>query len=275
MAASIQPSTTRKQQVIDLLKSIESGAPGPVAVINPKKYIQHNLAAADGLAGFGELLKQLPPGSAKVNTRRVLQDGDFVFAHTEYDFFGPKIGFDIFRFEGRPRSSSTGTTFRRRRRRTASGRTMIDGPTEIDRSRPDRRRTRRSFGTSSTTSSSTAVWRRSTGYFDGDNVHAAQSRSSATALSGLGTPRVEWPRPAITEVRARPRGARRRQLRARRQRRHVRAASPRRSTTCSASRTARSPSTGTPSKRFRPVRNGRTRMASSASRQVPVPDEPP
>jgi predicted SnoaL-like aldol condensation-catalyzing enzyme len=30
---------------------------------------------------------------------RVFQDGDFVFAHTEYDFFGPKIGFDIFRFE--------------------------------------------------------------------------------------------------------------------------------------------------------------------------------
>jgi hypothetical protein len=30
---------------------------------------------------------------------RVFQDSDFVFAHTEYDFFGPKIGFDIFRFE--------------------------------------------------------------------------------------------------------------------------------------------------------------------------------
>ena len=30
---------------------------------------------------------------------RVFQDRDFVFARTEYDFFGPKIGFDIFRFE--------------------------------------------------------------------------------------------------------------------------------------------------------------------------------
>jgi predicted SnoaL-like aldol condensation-catalyzing enzyme len=35
-----------------------------------------------------------------VNTIRVFQDSDFVFAHTEYNFFGPKIGFDIFRFEG-------------------------------------------------------------------------------------------------------------------------------------------------------------------------------
>ena len=45
------------------------------------------------------MLAQLPKGSARVNTVRVFEDGDFVFAHTEYDFFGPKIGFDIFRFE--------------------------------------------------------------------------------------------------------------------------------------------------------------------------------
>lgn len=92
--------TTREQQVADLLKSIETGAREPIAVINPDKYIQHNLAAADGLAGFGALMQQLPPGSARANTVRVFEDGDFVFAHTEYDFFGPKIGFDIFRFEG-------------------------------------------------------------------------------------------------------------------------------------------------------------------------------
>ena len=35
VAASMQSSSTSKQQVIDLLKSIETGAPGPVAVINP------------------------------------------------------------------------------------------------------------------------------------------------------------------------------------------------------------------------------------------------
>ena len=62
-----------------------------------KKYIQHNLAVADGLEGVGTLLKQLPPNSAKVKTVRVFRDGDFVFTHT--DFFGPKVGFDVFRFE--------------------------------------------------------------------------------------------------------------------------------------------------------------------------------
>ena len=90
---------TAKEQVIQLLKSIETGEQAPVGYINAEKYIQHNLNVGDGLSGFGAVLQQLPKGSAKVNTVRVLQDGDFVITHTEYDFFGPKIGFDIFRFE--------------------------------------------------------------------------------------------------------------------------------------------------------------------------------
>lgn len=88
-----------KQKVVDLLKSIETGAAGPVAYINADKYIQHNLDVEDGLAGFGKLLQQLPPNSAKVNTVRVFEDGDYVVAHTEYNFFGLKAGIDIFRFE--------------------------------------------------------------------------------------------------------------------------------------------------------------------------------
>jgi len=35
----------QKQQVRDLLKAIESGDRSPMAVINPIKYVQHNLAA--------------------------------------------------------------------------------------------------------------------------------------------------------------------------------------------------------------------------------------
>ena len=91
--------TTQEQQVVALLKAIETGATEPVGFINPAKYMQHNLAVGDGLAGFGAVLAALPKGSAKANTVRVFEDGDFVVAHTEYKFFGPKIGFDIFRFE--------------------------------------------------------------------------------------------------------------------------------------------------------------------------------
>ncbi|HEY0705250.1 MAG TPA: nuclear transport factor 2 family protein [Polyangia bacterium] len=122
---------TQKQQVRDLLKSIETGAPGPVAVINPNKYIQHNLGVADGLAGFGALLQQLPPGSARVSTERVFQDGEFVFAHTDYNFFGPKIGFDVFRFEAGKIVEHWDNLQEKPAQPNPSGRSMIDGATEV------------------------------------------------------------------------------------------------------------------------------------------------
>lgn len=120
--------TPREQQVANLLKSIETGDPAPAAVIHPAKYIQHNLAVADGLDGFAAVLAQLPPGSARVNTVRVFEDGDFVFAHTDYDFFGPKIGFDIFRFED-GRIVEHWDNLQETAPPNPSGRTMIDGPT--------------------------------------------------------------------------------------------------------------------------------------------------
>ena len=90
-----------EQMVVEELKAIETGAQEPVAYINAESYTQHNLGVADGLAGFGAALAQLAdyPEKAKVNTVRVFADGDYVVAHTDYNFFGPKIGFDIFRFE--------------------------------------------------------------------------------------------------------------------------------------------------------------------------------
>jgi predicted SnoaL-like aldol condensation-catalyzing enzyme len=91
--------TDHKQQVVELLKSIETGDGKPLLYINPNKYIQHNLTVGDGLAGVTALFQSLPKGSTKVNTVRVFEDGDLVFTHTDYNFFGPKVGFDIFRFE--------------------------------------------------------------------------------------------------------------------------------------------------------------------------------
>jgi predicted SnoaL-like aldol condensation-catalyzing enzyme len=118
-----------KQTVLDLLESIESGDPRPATAIHPERYIQHNLAVADGLAGFGALLAQLPQGSARVDTRRVFADGDYVFAHTAYDFFGPKIGFDVFRFEQGKIVEHWDNLQQTPAMPNPSGRTMIDGPT--------------------------------------------------------------------------------------------------------------------------------------------------
>lgn len=130
-----QPAPARPasptQQVVALLKSIETGDPGPAAVIDPRKYIQHNLAVGDGLAGFGAVLAQLPKGSARVRTVRVFQDGDHVVAHTEYDFFGPKIGFDVFRFEQGRIVEHWDNLQETPAAPNPAGHTMIDGPAVV------------------------------------------------------------------------------------------------------------------------------------------------
>jgi predicted SnoaL-like aldol condensation-catalyzing enzyme len=121
-------SNDYKQQVAELLKSIETGDPKPLTYINPDKYIQHNLAVADGPAGVRALLQSLPKGSARVNTMRILRDGDFVIAHTDYNFFGPKIGFDIFRFEDGKIVEHWDNLQETASKPSPSGHTMIDGP---------------------------------------------------------------------------------------------------------------------------------------------------
>ena len=125
-----QMKTNPKQQTVVLLKAIETGEAAPVAVIDPARYTQHNLGAADGLAGFGALLQALPPGSARVKTVRAFQDGDFVFTHTDYDFFGPKVGFDIFRFQDGKIVEHWDNLQETPAQPNPSRHTMLDGPTE-------------------------------------------------------------------------------------------------------------------------------------------------
>lgn len=95
----IKMELTNKEKVVALLNSFNTGDKTPISYINPEKYIQHNLAVGDGLAGFGEVIKHAPPQGFKANVVRAFEDGNYVFTHTEYDFFGPKAAFDIFRFE--------------------------------------------------------------------------------------------------------------------------------------------------------------------------------
>lgn len=121
---------TKKEQVVELLHSIENGNKNPIGYINPNKYIQHNLAVKDGLAGFGEVIAQLPKESAKAKVIRVFQDGDYIFAHTKYNFFGPKAGFDIFKFE-EGKIVEHWDNLQEIVEKTASGRSQFDGAIEV------------------------------------------------------------------------------------------------------------------------------------------------
>ena len=90
---------SNKEKAAALLTSLETGDQTPISYINPNKYIQHNLAVGDGLAGFGEVMKYAPEGGFKAKVVRSFEDDNYTFSHTIYDFFGPKVGFDIFKFE--------------------------------------------------------------------------------------------------------------------------------------------------------------------------------
>lgn len=122
--------TTEKEKAAALVESIENGSKEPISYINANKYIQHNLDVADGLSGFGAVLANPPEGGFKAKVLRSFQDGDYAFSHTKYDFFGPKAGFDIFRYED-GKIVEHWDNLSPITPPNPSGRTQFDGTTEI------------------------------------------------------------------------------------------------------------------------------------------------
>ena len=119
-----------KERIRQLLKGIETGDPKAVRFVNEDKCIQHNPQTHEGSEGLAALFKRLSRTSPRVNVARVFEDGDFVFAHTEYDFARRNIGFEIFRFESH-RAVEHWDNIQKRLGPNSSGHTMVDGPTEV------------------------------------------------------------------------------------------------------------------------------------------------
>ncbi len=120
----------RKDQIRGLLKGIETGDPASVSVVNQDKYIQHNPQTHEGSEGLATLFKRLSKSSPRVNIVRVFEDGDYVFAHTEYDFASSNIGFEVFRFEN-GLAVEHWDNIQLRQGPNPSGHTMVDGQTEV------------------------------------------------------------------------------------------------------------------------------------------------
>ncbi|SHE61260.1 Predicted SnoaL-like aldol condensation-catalyzing enzyme [Ruegeria intermedia] len=133
-------TASNKDRIRALLKSIETGDPGPVSVVNEAKYIQHNPQTHEGSEGLAALFQRLSRTSPRVNVVRAFEDGDFVFAHTEYDFSRRNIGFELFRFED-GRAVEHWDNIQPRQGPNLSGHSMVDGPTEardLDRTEDNR-----------------------------------------------------------------------------------------------------------------------------------------
>lgn len=122
-------NSKRKDQIYALLKGIETGDAAAVAVVNEDKYIQHNPQTHEGSEGLVALFERLSKTSPRVNIVRVFEDGNYIFAHTEYDFANSNIGFEIFRFED-GLAVEHWDNIQQRKGPNPSGHTMVDGSTE-------------------------------------------------------------------------------------------------------------------------------------------------
>ncbi len=123
-------TSTRKKQIVTLLKGIETGDEDAVSVVNPEKYIQHNPETHEGGEGLAALFKRLSKTSPRVNIVRVFSDHDYVFSHTEYDFGSQRIGFEVFRFEGE-QTVEHWDNIQPRRGPNSAGLSMVDGAVEV------------------------------------------------------------------------------------------------------------------------------------------------
>ena len=123
-------TSSKKDEICSLLKGIETGDPASVSVVNEEKYIQHNPQTHEGSEGLAVLFERLSKTSPRVNIVRVFEDGDFVFAHTEYDFATRNIGFEVFRFEN-GQAVEHWDNIQMRKGPNDSGHSMVDGATEV------------------------------------------------------------------------------------------------------------------------------------------------
>jgi predicted SnoaL-like aldol condensation-catalyzing enzyme len=120
----------KKTMIHKLLKGIETGDPEAVTVVNEDKYIHHNPQPHEGSEGLAALFKRLAKTSPKVNIVRIFEDGEYVFAHTEYDFSSRNIGFEIFRFED-GYAVEHWDNIQKRAEQKGLGCSVIDGVTEV------------------------------------------------------------------------------------------------------------------------------------------------
>lgn len=115
-----------------MLKGIETGDPASVEVVNEARYVQHNPMTEEGSIGLAELFKQLSQTSPRVQVIRAFEDGDFVFAHVDYDFAEHVTGFEVFRFDDGFAVEHWDNLQPLTHALNPSGRSMNDGQTEIE-----------------------------------------------------------------------------------------------------------------------------------------------
>ena len=140
LAQSVAPQTSAsdalganaRQAMIDIFRKKD------VAAVDrhfAESFIQHDPNLADGLAGMKSFAAEVASSpAADITIYRTLVDGDFVLLHSRYQgigrYSGPQIAFDLFRFKDGKIVEHWGGQ-EPEAPPNLSGRTQVDGPTEI------------------------------------------------------------------------------------------------------------------------------------------------
>ncbi len=130
--ATLDRMVSNRQRITIMLKGIETGDPASVEVIDEARYVQHNPMTKEGSVGLAELFRRLSQTSPRVRVIRAFEDGDFVFAHVEYDFAQHVTGFEVFRFEDGFAVEHWDNLQPLAHAPNPSGRSMNDGQTQLE-----------------------------------------------------------------------------------------------------------------------------------------------
>jgi predicted SnoaL-like aldol condensation-catalyzing enzyme len=126
----IPMSNNKGKAVAVLSSSLQSGDPSAFRTYVNENYVQHNLDFSTGRDFIVNALPDLKKNGTRVDIRRVIEDGDHVALHSDYNFFGEKVGFDVFRFEN-GRIVEHWDNLQERPAKMVSGHSTTDGFTEI------------------------------------------------------------------------------------------------------------------------------------------------
>lgn len=122
--------SSKKDLLQKLLKGIETGDATAAAVVNEAKYIQHNPQTHEGSEDLAVLFARLSKTNPRISFVRVFEDGDFAFAHNEYDFSSLRVAFEVFRFE-EGQAVEHWDNIQPKQGPNPSGRGMLDGAIDI------------------------------------------------------------------------------------------------------------------------------------------------
>jgi predicted SnoaL-like aldol condensation-catalyzing enzyme len=130
LAQSKSDTATQIQKAMTVPEGISNRDPSlATKYMDPQNFKNHNPMAYEGTDGVKGFISHMPPAGKPINVVRAFQDGPYVFTQSEGDLFGPKVFFDIYRFDHglivEHWDNATEVT-----PPNQSGHTPIDGPTK-------------------------------------------------------------------------------------------------------------------------------------------------